>query len=90
MATDSGAYVATDSGWIVAADAGGVLISGVTVVGAQIAASGAMGHWTFQGVTGDEVVINAVATSGTLDTTIYLYAPSGGAAVANTYHTRWR
>ncbi len=83
MATDSGAYVATDGGWIVAAEAGGVLISGVTVVGAQIAASGAMDHWTFQGVTGDEVVINAVTTSGTLVPTIYLYAPAGGASVAN-------
>jgi len=82
MAPDSGADVATDSGWIVAADAGSVLTSGATVVGAQIATISAIGEWTFYGVTGDEVVINAVTTSGKLDPTIYLYPPGGGTSVA--------
>jgi hypothetical protein len=43
-----------------------------------------MDTWTFEGQAGDRVIINAVTTSGALDTFIDLYPPGGGPREADT------
>ena len=65
----------------------GPINSGETKIGIDILAPSYMDTWTFYGNAGDRVIINAVTISGTLDTTIYLYPPGGGAAEATTYHS---
>ena len=53
----------------------GEIYSGETRIGLQIQAPSYLDSWTFQGNTDDRVIINAVATSGSLDTYIDLYSP---------------
>ena len=62
---------------------GGAIISGDNFSHAIDVASD-LDAFHFYGLTGDRVIINAVATSGTLHTDITLYPPSGGPAEAST------
>jgi hypothetical protein len=57
---------------------------GETKTSIQLSGPSYMDTWTFSGNAGDRVVINAVTTSGTLDTAVVLYPPSGGSAEAST------
>jgi len=43
-----------------------------------------MDSWTFEGSMGDRIIVDAEATSGNLDTEIYLYPPGSGPAEADT------
>jgi hypothetical protein len=61
----------------------GTINSGETKIGINIVSPSDMDTWTFEGNAGDRVIINAVTTSGSLDTTITLY-PLGEPAEATT------
>lgn len=63
----------------------GPINSGETKIGLSITAPSYLDTWTFHGNTGDRAVINAVTTSGSLDTRIVVYPPGGGAAEAASY-----
>jgi hypothetical protein len=63
---------------------GGAIASGQTL-GGQLNTQSDMDAFQFYGNAGDRVIINAVETSGTLDTQIYLYPPGGGGDEANTW-----
>jgi hypothetical protein len=63
------------------ADRGGIN-SGETRSG-TIGPPSFMDTWTFDGQAGDRVIINAVTTTGTLNTGITLYPPGGGPAEAD-------
>lgn len=65
------------------ASAGGPIASGETLAG-TITAQAFSESWAFTGTTNDRVVIAAANTSGTPNTRIRLYPPTGGAAVVNT------
>ena len=60
---------------------GGTISSGQTL-SESIAVASAMEAFQFAGNKGDEVTINSVATSGSLQPSVTLYPPGGGAAVA--------
>lgn len=64
---------------------GGAIASAATVTG-QVNAVTDLDAFTFSGVAGNRVLIDAVATSGpSFNTTLFLYPPSGGAAEVITY-----
>jgi len=62
--------------------AGGAITSGTTVAG-TLSGPSYLESWTFSGSSGQRVLINAVTTSGNVDTNIILKAP-GGAVLAQT------
>jgi hypothetical protein len=62
---------------------GGVIVPSQTTNGV-IKSRSDMNEYQFYGSVGEEVVINAVTTSGTLDTAIVLYPPTGNSAEAST------
>ena len=64
-----------------AAFAGGPLTSGTTVTG-SVAGPSYIESWTFTGTAGNRVLVNAITTSGSLNTNIVLKAPGGGSVVA--------
>jgi len=61
--------------------AGGVITSGTTVSG-SVAGPTYLESWTFSGVSGQRILVNAVTTSGLLNTQIVLKQP-GGAIVGD-------
>jgi len=65
----------------------GPINSGETHIGLNISVPSPTDTWWFEGNVGDRVIVTAVTTSGSLDTTIYLYPPGGGPAEADTYYT---
>jgi hypothetical protein len=78
-------YVNTSVGpYTTGADLDGGPIASTEVKGGQIGAPVDFDCYTFNGTAGDRIVIEAVATSGTLNTTFYVYPPSGGAAENST------
>jgi hypothetical protein len=56
----------------------GPINSEETKIGLDITAPSYMDSWTFEGQEGDRVIINAVKTTGNLDTYIDLYSPPPG------------
>src|SRR5439155_1048087 len=62
---------------------GGFIASGETLSGTMNVSSD-MDAFQFVGTAGDWIIITAVATFGTLDTTIDLYPPGGGPREATT------
>ena len=65
------------SAHLVSAADRGAINSGETRTEGNINPGSAMDTWTFSGTVNDRVIINAVTTSGSLDTGIDLYPPSG-------------
>jgi hypothetical protein len=65
---------------------GGLVVSGQTV-GARINAPSDLDAFQFYGNVGERVLIYAIKTNGTLDTTVALYPPGGGAAEAQGWMT---
>jgi uncharacterized repeat protein (TIGR01451 family) len=63
---------------------GGPIASGDTLSGTINVASD-MDAFQFYGAVGQRVIINAVTTSGSLDTKIIVYPPGGGPAEASSY-----
>ena len=63
---------------------GGEIAPGETLSG-TINLSSDMDGFQFYGAQGDRIIVDAEATSGNLDTEIYLYPPGGGPAEADTY-----
>jgi hypothetical protein len=55
----------------------GEIRSGETKIGLEIVAASYMDIWTLNGDQGDRVILNAVTTSGGLDTCITLFPPGG-------------
>ncbi len=67
---------------IFAADRG-MINSGETKIGINLVGPSYMDNWTFNGNSGNRVIINAIKTSGSLNTSITLYPPDGGPAEAS-------
>ena len=67
----------------------GTINSDETMIGISLLAPSYMDTWTFNADIGDRVIINAVTTSGSLDTCITLYPPDGGPAEAGTCDCFW-
>ena len=63
----------------------GQINSGETRIGLSISGPSFLDTWTFNGSIGERVIINAVKTTGNLDTYITLYPPGGGPAEASTW-----
>jgi hypothetical protein len=63
---------------------GGVIASGQTV-GGHLQTAGDLDAFQFYGNKGDRVIINAVTTNGTMDTTMTLYPPTGGTSETSTW-----
>ncbi|MFN0150170.1 MAG: FlgD immunoglobulin-like domain containing protein [bacterium] len=62
---------------------GGAIVSSDVKTGTMVVAD--FDAYTFSGTSGDRVLIDAVTTSGSLDTWIYLYPPAGAGAVINSF-----
>jgi hypothetical protein len=63
---------------------GGSIVSGLTLAG-QVNSASDMDGFQFAGIAGDRILVTALRLTGTCDTDLYLYPPSGGAAVASTH-----
>ena len=86
---DSGSYTLgymnTSVGpYATATDLDGGPIASTEIKTGQISAPVDFDVYTFNGTAGDRVLIGALATSGTLNTTYYLYPPAGGASENST------
>ena len=78
-------YVNTTAGpYTTGTDLDGGAIASSEIKTGQISAPVDFDCYTFNGTAGDRVIIAALATSGTLNTTYYLYPPGGGAAENST------
>ncbi|MCA9730325.1 MAG: T9SS type A sorting domain-containing protein, partial [Candidatus Eisenbacteria bacterium] len=70
--------------YLTQADTDGGHIASTADIAGRIAPIPDFDPYQFNGVTGDTIHVSAVTTSGSINTMIYLYPPSGGSAVIAT------